>query len=383
MAHVQKKPGRPQPWVARYVAPDGRERSRSFARKIDAERFLTSTEAGKIRGEWTDPALARMHLDEWAGRWLASVRPTLKPKTAECYASLLRSRILPELGSISLGAVRPSDVAEWLATMQADGLSSSRIRQAHIVLSLLLDAAVLDGRIARNPTDGARLPRLVRREAPYLTPEIVERIAQEIREPYGLLVRLLGTVGPRFGEAAALRRRSVDLLGRRLVISESLAEVGGRLTFGATKTHATRRAPLPRSLVVELERHLDHVPTDVEALLFTSPEGAPLRHSTFRQRSWLPALKRADVPAVGIHVLRHSAAAAMISSGASPKEVQTVLGHANAGFTLTVYAHIFDADLDRVADRLDAMRHARTGQGRDNGRGDIVRLADRTVESGR
>lgn len=381
MAHVQKKPGRPQPWVARYIAPDGRERSRSFARKIDAERFLASTEAGKLRGEWTDPALARTHLDEWAERWLASVRPTLKPKTAESYASLLRSRILPELGSYPLGSVRPSDVAEWLATMQAAGLSPSRIRQAHVVLSQLLDAAVLDGRITRNPADGARLPRLVRREAPYLTPEIVERVAQEIREPYGLLVRLLGTVGPRFGEAAALRRRSVDLLGRRLVISESLAEVGGRLTFGPTKTHSTRRAPLPRSLVTELDRHLEHVPTDPEALVFTSPEGAPLRHSAFRQRSWLPALKRAGVPPVGIHVLRHSAAAAMISSGASPKEVQSILGHADAGFTLTRYAHLFPEDLDRVADRLDALRDARTGQRRDNGSGDVVRLEGHTAES--
>lgn len=196
MAHVQKKPGRPQPWVARYVAPDGRERSRSFARKIDAERFLASTEAGKLRGEWTDAALARTRVDEWSEHWLASIRPSLKPKTAESYASLLRSRILPELGPFPLGAVRPSDVAEWLATMREAGLSSSRIRQAHIVLSQLLDAAVLDGRIARNAADDARLPRLVRREAAFLTPEIVERIAQEIREPYGLLVRLLGAVGP-------------------------------------------------------------------------------------------------------------------------------------------------------------------------------------------
>jgi integrase len=146
--------------------------------------------------------------------------------------------------------------------------------------------------------------------------------------------------------------------------------VGGRLTFGATKTHSTRRAPLPRSLAAQLGRHLEHVPTDPDALVFTSPEGAPLRHSAFRQRSRLPALKRAGVPPVGLHVLRHSAAAAMISSGASPKEVQSVLGHAEAGFTLSVYAHIFPEDLDHVADRLDALRDARTGRGRDNGSGD-------------
>jgi integrase len=374
VAHVQKKPGRPQPWVARYVAPDGKERSRSFARKIDAERFLASTEAGKLRGEWTDPALGRMRLDEWSERWLASVRPMLKPKTAEAYASLLRSRVLPALGSFTLGALRPSDVAEWIGTMQEDGLSPSRIRQAHVVLAQTLDAAVLDGRLARNPAAGAKLPRLVRHEAAFLSPEIVESIASEIREPYGLLVRLLGTVGPRFGEGAALRRRSVDLVGRRLVISESLAEVSGRQVFGSTKTHSTRRVPLPRSLVSGLDEHLEHRPADPDALVFTSPEGRPLRHSIFRQRCWLPALQRAGVPPVGIHVLRHSAAAAMIHAGATRKELQVVLGHASAGFSLTQYGHIFDADLDRVADRLDALLDPGTGHRRDKAGGTLVQI---------
>ncbi len=92
---------------------------------------------------------------------------------------------------------------------------------------------------------------------------------------------------------------------------------------------------------------------DSSALVFTSPQGSALRHSSFRSRCWLPALERAGLPQLGIHVLRHSAAAAMIRSGASPKTVQTVLGHASAAFTLTVYRHIFEADLDDLAERLE------------------------------
>jgi site-specific recombinase XerD len=56
-----------------------------------------------------------------------------------------------------------------------------------------------------------------------------------------------------------------------------------------------------------------------------------------------------------MHVLRHSAAARMIHAGATPKAVQTVLGHGSAGFTLTVYTHIFDAELDGLAQRLDTL----------------------------
>jgi len=394
MAHIQRKcsgcrrsipegsrscprcGGRAASWVARYRAPDGRERSRSFPRKVDAERYVHDVEARRGRGAWTDPALARVQLDVCAWEWLEAARPTLKPKTAASYESLLRSRVLPTLGRVRLADIKPSDVQAWLNSM--DSISPSRVRQAHVVLSQVLEAAVRDGRLVRNAADGARLPRLERREAPYLPLEVVERVAGEMPAPYGLLVRVLGTLGLRFGEAAALRRSSVDLLGRRLVVSESLAEVGGRHIFGSTKTHATRRVPLTGSLASALEEHLStRVAGAPDALIFTSPEGMPLRHSTFRSRYWLPALRRAGVPPVGLHVLRHSAAAAMIRSGASPKAVQVVLGHASAAFTLTVYGHIFEADLDAVAEGLERSLAAPSAGPMRDGNGTLVSLPQR------
>jgi len=163
-----------------------------------------------------------------------------------------------------------------------------------------------------------------------------------------------GKLGPRYGEAAALRRRSVNLLARRLTVEESLAEVSGRIVFGPTKTHAMRKLPLPPSLAAALERHLDErVGAAIDALLFTSPKGKPLRYGNFMRTVWKPTLVELGLPDVGIHVLRHSAAAAMIRTGASPTAVQRILGHRSAAFTLTVYGHIFDADLDAVAESLD------------------------------
>jgi integrase len=352
MGHVQRRAGT---WIARHIGPDGRERSKSFRRKIDADRYLASAEAGKLRGEWIDPKLGRLTVAEAARAWLDAARPTFKPKTAAAYESLIRSRIEPDLGRYPLAALKPSDVQDWIGRLQGSGLSPSRVRHAHVVLRQVPDRAVIDGRIGRNAADGARLPRLHRREAVFLEPSVVERISTEMPPPYDLLVRILGQLGPRFGEAAALRRRSVDPLRRRLVIAESLAEIGGRLVFGPTKTHATRRVPLTPTLTGALEERLEAVPNDPDALLFTAPRGAPLRYSNFRSKVWLPALARAGVPPVGIHVLRHSAAAGMIRAGAGAKTVQAVLGHASAAFTLTVYGHIFDADLDDLAARLEIL----------------------------
>jgi integrase len=217
-----------------------------------------------------------------------------------------------------------------------------------------MKAAFRDGRIGRNPAQGIRLPRLERREAAYLAPEVVDQIADATPAAYYLFVSILGALGPRFGEGAGLRRRSVDLLPRRLVIAESLAEVGGQLTFGPTKTHAQRSVPPPRSIAERLADHLDTIPADQDALPFTSPRGSPNRYSNFRTEVWRPALERLKLQAVGLHVLRHSAAARLIDAGASAKAVQTVLGHGSGVFTLTVYPHLFDADMDALADALDA-----------------------------
>jgi integrase len=360
MAHIQDR-GRKVPaasrYRARYRAPDGRERSKCFARKVDAERFLSSVESSKLRGDWIDPALGRTTVEEWAAVWLEAVRPTLKPKTVASYESLLRSRIVPALGRHPLSALLPSEVQAWIGAMEADGLSASRIRQAHRVLSQTLDAAVCDGRVARNSARGVKLPRMQRSEAQYFEPSVIESIAFAMPEPYDLLVRVLGTLGLRFGEAAALRRRNVNLLQRRLRVEESLAEVSGRISVGPTKSHAARSVPLPASLVVQLEAHLGRrVGADANAFVFTGPQGGPLRYSAFHGRLWRPTLRRLGLPEVGIHVTRHSAAAALISAGASPKAIQVIMGHSSAAFTLTAYGHMFEADLDALAERLDERR---------------------------
>ena len=58
-------------WRARYRDASGKEHARHFARKVDADRWLTSVKTTLARGEWVDPALARVTIGDWAARWLA------------------------------------------------------------------------------------------------------------------------------------------------------------------------------------------------------------------------------------------------------------------------------------------------------------------------
>lgn len=159
----------------------------------------------------------------------------------------------------------------------------------------------------------------------------------------------------RWGEAAALRRCHVDLLRRRLLVEESITEIAGKVLTGKTKTHAARSVPLTPTLLSALQKHLEHISQEPGAPLFTSPTGSVLRYRDFHRRVWQPTLEGLGLPPLGLHVLRHSAAARMIAAGASPKAAQSVMGHRSAAFTLTVYGHLFDTDLDDLAVRIDEL----------------------------
>ncbi|MDP9394864.1 MAG: tyrosine-type recombinase/integrase [Actinomycetota bacterium] len=162
------------------------------------------------------------------------------------------------------------------------------------------------------------------------------------------------TAGLRWGEAAGLRTRRVDLLRGRLEVVEAVTEVGSRHVFGPPKTHQSRSVPVPRFLRDSLAEQLaGKAPDD---LVFTAPRGAVLRLPNFRRRVFDPAARRAGLGGLVPHELRHTAASLAIAAGASVKGVQSMLGHASATVTWDRYGHLYGDELDAVAERLDAAR---------------------------
>lgn len=355
MGHIEKRrlPSGNITWRARYRTPNGAERSRSFAKRSDAERFIASVEGEKVRGAWLDPRLSEVMLREWAERWLGTV-VHLKPKTRAGYESLLRTLILPEFGSARLARIQPVHVREWLAHMTARGLSSSRVRQAYMLLSQLLNAAVESSYLGRNPCASVKPPRLPRHEMQYLTADEVGRLVDAIAEPYGVLVQVLAFGGLRWGEVAALRRKRCDLLRGRIEVADSVSEVSGGLHYGETKTYQRRWVRLPRFLRDALEAHLAaNVARHPDALVFTASNGAPLRHSNFIRGVWCTALRRSDLPeTIRPHALRHTCAALLIAAGANPKAIQAQLGHSTIQVTFDRYGHLFADHMDDLVDRL-------------------------------
>jgi integrase len=338
-------------WRARYRDAGGKEHSRHFRRKVDASRWLDEATAALIRGEHVDPKLGRVTVGQWSAQWLAT-KANLKASTRDRYAGILTAYVEPAWGAVRLVDVAHADVQAWVSSLIGTGLASASVHKVHRVLSMVLDLAVRDGRLPRNPAARVNLPRALKAEKRYLTAQQVADLANTAG-PGRLVVLTLAYTGIRWGELAALRVSRIDLIRRRIYIAESVTEVaGGRLDWGLPKTHERRWVPVPRFLVDDLTAHV--AARGPEDLVFTSSRGAVLRVGGAR-RSWFDrAVRLSGVPeGFHPHELRHTGASLAVSAGANVKAVQRMLGHAKASMTLDVYADLFDDDLEAVADRLD------------------------------
>lgn len=347
MGSVQRV-DRPKPWLARYRAPDGRQHSKSFHRKTDAEKWLRAEESAADRGTWLDPRAGAVVFSEVAEPWLAGLHD-LKPKTLAGYEWHLRTRVLPVFGDKRLKAITVASVREWQNGLLARGLSGWSVRQSRQVLNLILGQAQADGRIPRNPVADVPAPKTRPRRQLFLTAEELRALADACGD-YGPLVWFLGWSGLRLGEAVALRAGAVDIERRRVHVRESATEVDNRLSFGAPKTHEERTVVLPSLVTDELGPVLDGKGDD--DLVFTAPRGGPLRGHNFRKRVFSPAAASIGKPDLVPHDLRDTAASLAISAGASIKAVQRMLGHASAAMTLDVYGSLYEEDLEDLADRL-------------------------------
>jgi integrase len=347
MSNLAKRPN--GTWRARYRDNTGREHARHFARRIDAQRFLDSVTTAVATGSYVDPRRARVTVGHVAEQWLAG-KLNLKQSSRTRYESALHAHVLPRWGQVPLDRIDHADIQAWVAALTAAGLSPASVRKAHNILHGVIDLAVRDRRLPSNPAAGVNLPRVVPPRRRYLTAQQVTQLA-DASGPHRLVVLVLAYCGLRWSELAALHTRDVDLLRRRLNITQAMVEVRGHLVWGTPKTHHARTVPIGNTLADLLTEHLaGKAPDD---LVFTTTGGAPLRNVDARRTWFNHAADTIGMTGLTPHELRHTAASLAISAGANVKAVQRMLGHASAAMTLDVYSDLFDDDLDNLGDRLD------------------------------
>jgi integrase len=300
-------------------------------------------------GRYLDPREARATVAQYIAQWLPR-QVQLKPSTRSRYEAILRVHIVPRFGDMALGRVERSDIAAWVTELSAAGLAGPTVRHIYKVFHAVLQAALLDGRIVRNPAFGIKLPRERGKEKRFLSHSEVAKLASAAGADK-LIILVLAYCGMRFGELAALRVRSIDTLRRRLRIEEAATEVDGIMVFGTPKSHQRREVAIPRFLVDAIAAQC--VGKARDDLVFTAPEGGVIYLRNWRPRVFDGAAEAAGLAPLSPHELRHTAASLAVAAGANVKAVQRMLGHGSAAMTLDTYSGLFEDDLDTVARRLD------------------------------
>jgi integrase len=266
---------------------------------------------------------------------------------------------------LTFDRLRPSDIEALLVGKREAGLSDSTRRLIYTVCRAMLDIAVRDGLVRRNPAVAVERPTIRRREARYLKPVEVGRLFEAANgdrlEP--LIVLMLGT-GLRRGEALALHWSDVDLAEGDVHVKWTLARVNRHLIFDEPKTEkSSRHTPLP-SPVAEMLRHRKVTQAaerlaapvwqpweDHPDLVFPTQIGTPTDPRN-ALRAFVGIAERAGLSGVGLHTIRHSAASALIRSGAHIKIIQELLGQSSYGITADIYSHVDVEQQREAAERL-------------------------------
>ena len=350
MASIEKRTtSRGNRWDVRYRGTDGRERSQTFTTRKAADRFATTVKANLLHGTWVDPAGGKVVLKSYADQWLDQRPKPLRPRTRETYEALLRIHILPTLGGLELAKLTPSVIRRWLTELSSRGTGANTAAKSYRLVHAILETAVADEVIARNPCviKGAGVERSD--ERPVATVAEVNAAADAIADRYRCLVLLAGFVGLRQGELLGLENRHLNLLHGTLTVEQQQQELAdGRITIGPPKSEAGKRMlQLPSFLIPELERHVARFsapgPT---GRVFAGEQGGPLRKLTLH-RHWSRARAATDLgQKFRFHDLRHTANTLAASTGASTRELMHRMGHASSAAALR-YQHA-TRDRDRA-----------------------------------
>jgi integrase len=312
-------------------------------------------EAAMQRGEWTDPALAKVRLAEYAARWIDE-RPGLRPRTIQLYRWTLRKHVDPYLGGVPIGRLDPSLVREWRAKLLLDGVSQGMAAKAYRLLRAVLMTAVNEDRII--PQNPCRVPGADKEspdERPVLTLRQLADLVDEVPRRYRALLLVAAIASLRFGEITALERGDINLADHTIRVRQQLVEIRGQgLVVGPPKSRAgSRVVAMPPAIMDLLAEHLDeYVGPDPPSLVFAGPKGAPIRRGNLNKLvHWRDAVAAIGVPGLHFHDLRHTGNMLAAASKVSTRDLMARMGHDSITAAL-IYQHA-SREADRaIADHL-------------------------------
>jgi integrase len=349
-----------------------RQGSKTFRTRKEAEielaRWLREIDTGTA----LDPS--RMTFGEFLDHWLEEhLRHRLRPSTFNSYRAQVRLHIRPVLGGTPMQKLQPMQIqalyAAKLTGERADGresgLSPKSVRYLHGIIHQALDQALQWQMVTRNIADSVTPPRTRQPRIQTWDADEVRRFLEAAEgDTYGpLWILALGT-GMRRGELLGLRWQDLDLAGARLHVRQCLVEIGGVPTLQEPKTASGRRVvALPPSVTDTLRAHRTSQLEQRLAigsawqdhdLVIAKDDGSPVTPGNVN-RHLNRIARKAGVPRIRFHDLRHTHATLLLRQRVHPKIVSERLGHATIAMTLDTYSHVLPDMQEQAATEFEGL----------------------------
>jgi integrase len=331
-------------------------RTSTFRTKKEAERAAIAWVSDVDSGMAIKPS--KLTLTDVCKQWLDLRRADLKVRAYEHYEHTLMAHVVPIIGALSVQRVQLVTIDALYATLRQRGHSEHAIHHCHQRLRQIFDYAVKRRIVAVNPMYAVDAPTMRPQQPTVLTASQIKRfLTFAAKDGYDPLWLLIVQTGMRRGEALGVRWQDIDLDKGKLRVRQSVESLRGNPHIQTPKSAAALRTItlFPES-VAALKAHRDAQMFRRKAageawqdndLVFCTGEGKPVAptHALRALRRIRAAANKAVeddadlLPAFDIHDLRHTHATHLLADGWPVPTVSRRLGHADAGITMTIYAH--------------------------------------------
>jgi integrase len=321
--------------------------------KKDAQKVLNERLGELEAGTYKE--LPKITFGQFTEVWLRDYAEiSLKPSTKNLFKDVIERLLLPAFSSTQMNDIATGHLQAYVSA-RSKTVKPNTVRNELTVIKLIFKHALRWGYIKHTPTLNIERPKIEKPEIEILSPEEFEKLFEKSEKPYNIAFLTAFLTGLRAGELWGLQWGDIDWNLRQIHVKRSLWDH----EFQKPKTkNALRKIDMTERLMKELKVWKLACPVSEHDLIFPSPEGCPTMHTNVMKRFFYPALRRAGLPHVSFHSLRHSNASFRIHAGQNIKYIQGQLGHASINMTMDVYGHLFN-DLDFNRKQVELLESVR------------------------
>ncbi|MFD2613574.1 tyrosine-type recombinase/integrase [Paenibacillus gansuensis] len=327
-------------------------------------------------------------VEKYFNEWLEVYKkPYLKPITYSVQERNVRLNILPRWGNYRLKDLTRSEYQKWIIELRSH-YSEGTVRRIHSIFSTAMVDAVHEYNILReNPIQKIKIPKDTesKEKVQFFEKNELEQFLNSVAKPiknakykhsiqYYALFTLLSRSGLRIGEALALTWDDINFDERTINVNKTLVYPLNSTPYLSTpkSKKSNRVVKLDEETISLMRKHrvnqkevilmYEHYQPSKDKVMFHQHDGRWLRTNVVREY-FKEVCKRADLPILSPHALRHSHAVHLLEAGANLKYVSERLGHASVKVTADTYLHITKKLEDDALDLYNKyMDRTKTGQ---------------------